>query len=81
MDLTVRLFAVLKERAGRSEIALFGLPDDLDLRGLKREITRRHPELGDLSRVAGAVGTQYAGDETRLKSGDSVALLPPVSGG
>ncbi len=81
MDLTVRLFAVLKERAGRSEIALLGLPDDLDLSGLKREIARRHPELGDLSTVAGAIGTQYAGDKTRLKSGDSVALLPPVSGG
>jgi molybdopterin converting factor small subunit len=81
MDVTVRLFAVLRERAGRSELVLADLPDDLDLRGLKREIARRHPELGDLTRVAGAVGTQYAGDETRLKPGDSVALLPAVSGG
>lgn len=81
MDLTVRLFAVLKERAGRGEIELRDLPDDLDLCALKREIGRRHPELGDLSHVAGVVGTQYAKDDTRLKPGDCVALLPPVSGG
>jgi molybdopterin synthase sulfur carrier subunit len=81
MDLTVRLFAVLKERAGRGQIELRDLPDPLDLRGLKREIARRHPELGDLSTVAGAVGTQYANDETRLAPGDVIALLPPVSGG
>ncbi len=81
MELTVRLFAVLKERAGRGELVLAGLPDDLDLRGLKREIARRHPELGDLSSVAAAVGTRYAADDTRLRTGDAIALLPPVSGG
>lgn len=81
MDLRVRLFAALRERAGRDELLLAGLPDELDLGGLKRELARRHPELGDLAHVAGVVGTEYAGDERPLAPGDEVALLPPVSGG
>jgi molybdopterin converting factor small subunit len=81
MQVSVRLFAVLKERAGRGEIALSNVPDEIDVAGLKREIARRHPELGDLSSVAAAVGTQYAADDTRVRAGDVIALLPPVSGG
>jgi molybdopterin synthase catalytic subunit len=81
MRLTVRLFAVLRERAGTDEITLEDLPDALDLMGLKAALAERHPELGDLSTVAGVVGDTYAGDKTVLAEGDAVALLPPVSGG
>src|SRR4029077_13614278 len=34
-----------------------------------------------LASLAVAVNQEYAGAETGLKSGDEVALLPPVSGG
>jgi len=81
MDLTVHLFAALRERAGANEITLRGLPDALDLAGLKREIERRHPELGSLSHVAGVVGTDYVIDTQRIDARDRVSLLPPVSGG
>lgn len=81
MKLSVRLFAVLRERAGTEAIALDDLPDDLDVGALKRELAARHPELGDLTHVAGVVGTTYARDDRRLRDGDDVALLPPVSGG
>jgi molybdopterin converting factor small subunit len=81
MDLTVRLFAALRERAGSSELALRGLPETLDVAGLKREIERRHPELGSLSHVAGVLGTDYVVDSHRIRPGDQVSLLPPVSGG
>lgn len=81
MDLSVRLFAALRERAGTHELRIEGLPDDLDVAGLKREIERRHPELGRLTAVAGVVGTDYAPDTRKLRPGDDVALLPPVSGG
>ncbi len=57
MKVTVRLFAQLRERAGRNEIRLEELPDVLDVAGLKREIERRHPTLGSLAQVRGAVGT------------------------
>jgi molybdopterin synthase catalytic subunit len=81
MKLTVRLFAALRERAGKSEIALEDLPDDLDVGALKREIERRHPSLGSLAHVRGAIGTEYVVDARPLEEGETVSLLPPVSGG
>jgi len=44
-------------------------------------LSERVPSLGDLSAVAGVIGTEYARDERVIAAGDEVALLPPVSGG
>jgi len=81
MKLTVRLFAFLRERAGRSEIWLGDLPDGLDVAGAKKEIERRYPEFGSLAQVRGAIGTDYVPESRGLADGDVLALLPPVSGG
>lgn len=81
MKLEVKLFAALAERAGAAQVVLDGLPDGLTVAELKVELTRRRPELGSLTHVAGVVGTAYAPDDTLLSPGDEVALLPPVSGG
>ena len=81
MRLVVRLFARLRERAGSGELVLDDLPDGLDVAGLKRALTERHPELGSLEAVRGVVGTAYVEDSRALAEGDEVSLLPPVSGG
>lgn len=81
MKLEVQLFASLRERAGRSSLSIDALPDGLDVRALKLELQRRHPELGSLGHVRGVLGTNYVADETVLRDGDTLALLPPVSGG
>ena len=81
MKLTVRLFAHLRERAGQSEVVLEDLAENLDVAGLKREIERREPALGSLARVRGAVGTEYVPETRRLADGETVSLIPPVSGG
>ena len=81
MDLTVRLFAGLRERAGREALELAGLPAELDLAGLKRELEIRHPELGSLEHVAAVLGTRYVQDDTPVDGSEEVSLLPPVSGG
>jgi molybdopterin synthase catalytic subunit len=81
MNLTVRLFAVLRERARAGELALRDLPDALDARGLKLAIERRHPELGSLAHVRVVVGTSYVAETHAIRGGDEVSLLPPVSGG
>jgi len=82
MKLRVRLFAVLRERAGTEylDLDLDGV-DQLDLAGLKARLPELHPEVGDLSFVSGVVGTAYVPDDTALADGSEVALLPPVSGG
>lgn len=81
MRLTLQLFASLRERAGRARFELDGLPDELDVGGLKAELARRMPELGELGHVRGVIGTEYVRDDARLRDGELVSLLPPVSGG
>ncbi len=81
MDVTIRLFAGLRERAGSEVLTLAGLPVPLDVAGLKREIEARHPELGSLAGVRGVVGTTYVLDDTPLTGDEELSLLPPVSGG
>ncbi len=77
----MRLFAGLRERARADSVVVEGLRDGATLGELKLELARQFPHLGALAHVAGVVGTAYANDARVLKSGDDVALLPPVSGG
>jgi len=81
MRVTVRLFAGLRERAGRDSLDLPSLPESLDVAGLKRELARLHPELGTLEDVRGVLGTRYVEDDATLAEGDELVLIPPVSGG
>src|SRR5262245_12207605 len=82
MTVTVRLFAILRERAGRDSIDV-----ELDEGATVAEALERlsaAPELGDLLErmpVRMAVNRDYADAETTLSSGDELALVPPVSGG
>jgi MoaE-MoaD fusion protein len=76
MQVSVRLFAGLRERAGRDVVEL-ELSDD----ALVRDALERLDELVDGVPVVMAVNEEYAGAETQLHPGDELALIPPVSGG
>jgi MoaE-MoaD fusion protein len=76
MQVRVRLFAGLRERAGTDELAL-ELPDGACVRDAlasMRELTAGVP-------VVMAVNHEYAAGDERLSAGDELALIPPVSGG
>src|SRR5437764_13803616 len=76
MQVRVRLFAVLRDRAGASEIEL-ELPDGAVVRDA---LARMAPLIEGVPSVM-AVNHEYAHPETELHGGDEVALIPPVSGG
>jgi MoaE-MoaD fusion protein len=76
MVVHVRLFAALRERAGRDQLEL-ELPDGAlvsdalaAVEGLARDLP-----------LVLAVNREYAAPEDRLSPGDELALIPPVSGG
>ncbi len=76
MQVRVRLFAALRERAGEDVVEL-ELADDARV----DDALRRLSELtGDVPVVL-AVNHEYADGSTRLRPGDELALIPPVSGG
>ena len=82
MEVRVRLFAVLRERAQRDEVTL-ELPEGAtvaDALDALRSVDGLGPALERLS-VVMAVNRGYAEDHLRLSEGDEVALIPPVSGG
>ena len=82
MRVDVRLFAILRERAGCERVSIELEPGATvaDAIGALAE----HAALtGILDRlpVTMAVNRDYASAETVLHSGDELALIPPVSGG
>lgn len=81
MELLVCYYAALRERAGVARQRFEGLPEPLDVRGLKRELERLRPELGSLAHVRAVLGTAYVSEDTPVPPGSEVHLLPPVSGG
>src|SRR5436190_13547762 len=76
MEVTVRLFAMLRERAGAREVTL-SLPDGA-------RVSDALAELGSIAEglpLVMAVNREYAPEDQVLDSGDELALIPPVSGG
>jgi molybdopterin synthase sulfur carrier subunit len=72
-------FAILREKLGRQE-------EMLEFSGsvgeLRRLLVEREPHLADVLKVClFAVNQEYVGEDYILKGGETVAVIPPVSGG
>jgi molybdopterin converting factor subunit 1 len=76
VQVRIRLFAALRERAGAGEIEL-ELPEGARVSDALAELA----PLTDGVPVVMAVNQEYAEAEAVLSSGDEIALIPPVSGG
>lgn len=81
MRVRILFFGLLKDLVGKSSDSL-ELPEGSSVRDVLEHYLSRVPKLQtSLTSIAVAVNQQYASAETKLKSDDEVALLPPVSGG
>jgi molybdopterin converting factor subunit 1 len=83
MVLQVRLFAVLRERAGREAIEIElaeGATVAEALRALRAESAPLAEALEAMP-VVMAVNRSYVDEDATLAAGDELALIPPVSGG
>jgi molybdopterin converting factor subunit 1 len=76
VEVTVRLFAMLRERAGAPEVTL-ELPEGARVADALTELRT----LAEGIPLVLAVNREYASEETPLDPGDELALIPPVSGG
>jgi MoaE-MoaD fusion protein len=78
----VRLFAMLREGAGRDSLEL-ELPEGATVADALALLSRE-PGLADLLErlpVRAARNREYVGDDEPLAPGDELAVIPPVSGG
>ncbi len=87
MEVTVRLFAALREQFGTAAVSLT-LPDGADLPALMSALMEHFAELPSAARdqlqadnVRVAVNQELIEGQRVLQPGDEVAFLPPVTGG
>ena len=81
MTIMVKLFAVLRDKAGVAELRL-ALPEGASVSDAMELVLGRYPALAPFAnRVACAVNLVRVDRQTVLNDGDELALLPPVSGG
>ncbi|MFZ3579301.1 molybdopterin converting factor subunit 1 [Virgibacillus sp. DJP39] len=74
----VLFFAELQEKVGEGKVTIKA--DGITLADLKTKLLAAY-QLENLDNVMIAINEEYAQDETVIKTGDVVALIPPVSGG
>jgi len=81
MMIRVRLFAILRDRAGTPELTL-ELASGAIASTVVARIAEQVPTIRELlPRVAIAVNREYVKPDHVLQDGDELALIPPVSGG
>ena len=80
MQIRVRLFAILKDRAGADEVML-NVPERTTARQAADAVAQDKPIKDFLPRIGYAINLSYVPADTVLKDGDELALIPPVSGG
>ena len=81
MDITVKLFALMREKAGTDTLSLDLSEGSTIAEAL--EVLRHHcPVLEPyLSNARLSLQMEFVEDKTVLHAGDELALIPPVSGG
>ncbi|MGZ4135609.1 MAG: MoaD/ThiS family protein [Tumebacillaceae bacterium] len=81
MKVRILFFGMLKDLVRRDHEEL-ELPEGSSIADVLTHYGSQVPDLKKwFSSVALAVNQQYVGPNTKLKAGDEIALLPPVSGG
>lgn len=82
MEIRVRLFASLAEAVGRRELMLCGLTEPATAGAVGEALFERFPQAAGMREsVMYAVNAEYVQADFPVTSRDSVALIPPVSGG
>lgn len=82
MEITVRLFATLKDRAGSDRISVHFDGEEITVEQLQTAVAAAYPVLAPaLDSALVAVNRAFALPTATITAGDEVALFPPVSGG
>lgn len=81
MKVNIRLFAALREVLGRGEVTL-NVSEGATVGELQGQLMREYPAVEALlPTLVWAVNEDYVSAEHRLREGDEIALIPPISGG
>lgn len=79
----VKFFAILKNLAGKED-AQFDIGSGIKLKDLVGMIDKEFPKIGEMirnKRVLISINHEIGSDDTQIKDGDEVGILPPFAGG
>ena len=80
MKINVLLFGISTDLVGATSLE-FSLDQNATVNDFKHHLQTEYPALSELNSYAIAVNESYAKDDTQLQENDTVAIIPPVSGG
>jgi len=81
---TVTLFGMTKSLAGNQGSLALGLGNERRVKDLVELLHTGYPQIAELIRkkkVLVSVNQEIAHEETEIRDGDEIALLPPFAGG
>lgn len=81
---TIKLFGMTKMLAGNQGSLSLALPNGRRVKDLVELLDGGYPQIGELihtKKVLVSVNQEIAHEETEIKDGDEIALLPPFAGG
>jgi molybdopterin converting factor subunit 1 len=81
MRITVKLFALMREKVGTDTVHL-DVPEGANIAQALAVLRRQCPMLEPyLAEMRVSLHMEFVQGETILQAGDELALIPPVSGG
>ena len=81
---TIKLFGMTKSLAGNQDSLALELANGRRVKDLVELLDAGYPMIGELihkKKVLVSVNQEIAHEETEIRDGDEVALLPPFAGG
>ena len=82
MQITILLFATLKELAGTNRLTLQFDQTEMNVSSVRHELTEKYPQMqANVTAAIASVNREYASNDALVHDGDEVAFFPPVSGG
>ena len=80
MKCRIKAFGISREIIGNKHLEI-EVPDGYPVSDLKKDLLKKYPALVELRSLYVAVNHEYAEEQSVLREGDEIAIIPPVSGG
>ena len=81
MQITVKLFALMREKAG-TDTVLLEMPTESTVTHVVTQLVRQYPALEPyVGNARYSLHMDFVDPTTLVTEGDELALIPPVSGG
>lgn len=81
ITVTVKLFAAYQDVCGVPELSM-QFPPETAVAAVRDRLIDDHPQLAEWKELTRfGINLEFVEPATRLKDGDEVVLIPPVSGG